>query len=107
MPKTRNPTPAWLKPSGASVLDSPVTKALRTIASLIGSAMPARSKSQQRYMAIVEHNAGAVRGPVPQMTHRQLHDFAATPTKGLPVHVKTAGHPHQNLGKYLHPKKAR
>lgn len=72
--------------------------------------MPAKSKSQQRYMAMVEHNPGAVRGPVPQMTHRQLHDFAATPTKNLPVHVPThvpVGHPHQNLGKYLHPKKAR
>jgi hypothetical protein len=47
-----------------------------------------------------------------------MHDFAVTPNKGLPSHVKPAsaakersetgssmGHPHRNLGKYLHAKK--
>lgn len=36
----RNPTPDWLKPENASVLDSPVTKALRTLAHLIGADDP-------------------------------------------------------------------
>ena len=69
--------------------------------------MPAKSKAQQRFMAIAEHNPGALRGPVPDMTTQQLHDYAATPRKGLPAKVSTSGHPHRNLGKYLHPKKAK
>jgi hypothetical protein len=87
--------------------------------------MPAKSKAQQRFMAMAEHNPTALYGPKPNMTHQQLHDFAATPTKGLPTHVKVskparelspehgkalalASHPHaQRLGKWLHPKKAR
>lgn len=36
----RNPTPDWLKPENASVLDSPVTKAIRTLAHLIGADDP-------------------------------------------------------------------
>ena len=39
------------------------------------------------------------------MTHQQLHDFASGPETGKPVHVAPLGHPHANLGKYLHPKK--
>jgi hypothetical protein len=50
--------------------------------------MPARSKAQQRYMAIAEHNPTALYGPKPNMTHQQFHDFAATPRTGLPQHVK-------------------
>ena len=53
--------------------------------------MPATSKAQQRYMAIAEHNPGALRGPKPKMTHQQLHDFAATPTKKLPLHADLKG----------------
>ena len=53
--------------------------------------MPAKSKAQQALMAIVEHapskvyakDAGALK-----MTHKQLHDFAATKTKGLPQKFK-------------------
>jgi hypothetical protein len=38
------------------------------------------------------------------MTHQQLHDFASGSERGKPQHV---GHPHKNLGAFLHPKKAR
>jgi hypothetical protein len=54
------------------------------------------------------------------MSHQQLHDFAATPRKGLPAHAATSRsnvvapapivraapaavpHPHRNLGAFLH-----
>jgi hypothetical protein len=49
--------------------------------------MPARSQAQQQAMAIAEHapeklykrNRGLLK-----MSHKDLHDFAATPRKGLP-----------------------
>jgi len=52
--------------------------------------VPAKSKAQRIVMAIAEHhpeelydrNKGAA-----DMTHEQLHDFAATPAKHLPTHV--------------------
>jgi hypothetical protein len=52
--------------------------------------MPAESKKQQIMMAIAEHspdklyarNKGAA-----DMTHQQLHDFAATPRKHLPTYA--------------------
>lgn len=52
--------------------------------------MPAKSKAQRIAMAIAEHhpeqlsekNAG-----LKEMSHQQLHEFAATPEKGLPEHV--------------------
>ena len=47
--------------------------------------MPAVSKKQQAYMAIAEHAPEKLRGKKPAMSHDQLHDFAATPTKGLPT----------------------
>lgn len=53
-----------------------------------GVAMPAKSQAQQRFMAICEHNPAHAIGKCPNMTHKQLHDFAATPRKGLPVRVK-------------------
>lgn len=40
MPRIQDPTPAWLKPENASVLDSPLTKALRILAGLIGADDP-------------------------------------------------------------------
>ncbi len=40
MPRIGDPTPAWLKPENASVLDSPMTKALRKLATLIGANDP-------------------------------------------------------------------
>jgi hypothetical protein len=49
--------------------------------------MPSVSKSQQQAMAIAEHAPGKLydrnRGLL-KMSHRQLHDFASTPTKELP-----------------------
>ncbi len=49
--------------------------------------MPAVSKAQQTAMAIAEHEPGKLydrnKGLL-QMSHSQLHDFAATPRKGLP-----------------------
>jgi hypothetical protein len=55
------------------------------------------------------------------MSLGQMHDFAVTKNAGLPSHVKankplsparekaetgsSMGHPHKNLGKYLHAKK--
>jgi hypothetical protein len=52
--------------------------------------MPSVSVAQRKLMGMAEHNPGAVssknRG-VLKMSHQQLHDFASTSTKGLPVHV--------------------
>ena len=68
--------------------------------------MPARSKAQRNLMAAAEHGATfpAAKKVRAGMTYEQMHDFAATPAKGLPAHVKGT-HPHKNLGGYLHPKK--
>lgn len=49
--------------------------------------MPAQSKAQQHLMAAAEHGADF---PMAEhvresMTHEQMHDFAATKTKGLPA----------------------
>lgn len=56
--------------------------------------MPAVSKSQQQAMAIAEHTPDklnpANRGLL-KMSHKQLHDFAATPRKGLPKHKAKKG----------------
>lgn len=51
--------------------------------------MPAVSKSQANLMAAAEHGA---KFPMAKklrksMTHQQLHDFAATKRKKLPMHV--------------------
>jgi hypothetical protein len=47
--------------------------------------------------------AQKVRG---SMSMSQLHDFAVGSMKGKLAHVaKASGHPHRNLGKYLHSKK--
>lgn len=54
--------------------------------------MPAASTAERRAMAIAEHhpeqlyarNRGLLR-----MSKSQLHDFAATPERGLPHHVGT------------------
>lgn len=53
--------------------------------------MPAESKAQRTAMAIAEHDPGALYGRnrgMLKMTHKQLHDFAATKEKGLPEKVK-------------------
>jgi len=49
--------------------------------------MPATSQKQQIAMAIAEHDPEklyARNKGMAQMSHQQLHDFAATPRKGLP-----------------------
>jgi hypothetical protein len=49
--------------------------------------MPAVSQAQQEAMAIAEHSPEKLRKKnrsLLKMTHQQLHDFAATPRKGLP-----------------------
>lgn len=53
--------------------------------------MPAVSQKQQVAMAIAEHAPSKLYSRnkgLASMSHQQLHDFAATPRKGLP---KTAG----------------
>ena len=56
--------------------------------------MPAVSKAQGNLMRAAEHGANF---PMPRkvrasMTHEQLHDFAKTPTKHKPDHVKHEKH---------------
>ena len=49
--------------------------------------MPAVSRKQQIAMAIAEHSPEklyARNQGLTKMSHQQLHDFAATPRKGLP-----------------------
>jgi hypothetical protein len=43
--------------------------------------MPAKSKAQQKFMAMVEH--GVIKGPK-GLSREEARDFARTPTKGLP-----------------------
>lgn len=55
--------------------------------------MPSESKAQRRFMAMVEHTpkselSGKAKKAKESMTHKQLHDFAATKEKHLPEHVK-------------------
>lgn len=61
----------------------------------LGAYMPANSKAQRELMAIAEHHPDQVnpknRG-VLQMSHDQLHDFAATPEKKLPQYAHTSRH---------------
>jgi hypothetical protein len=85
--------------------------------------MPSKSKAQANLMRAAEHGASF---PLAQkvrssMSLGQMHDFAVTPNKGLPSHVKATkpasaakersetgssmGHPHKNLGAYLHKSK--
>lgn len=49
--------------------------------------MPAKSQAQQRAMAIAEHDPGKLSSGnkgLLKMSHKQLHEFASTPRKGLP-----------------------
>jgi hypothetical protein len=82
--------------------------------------MPAVSKKQSNLFRAADHGATFpmavdVRAST---THAQRQDFTRTPQAGLPTRAPaptlaglskpTGGqHPHQNLGGYLHPKKAR
>lgn len=52
--------------------------------------MPSVSKKQRRFMAMVEHTpaselSGKARAAKSSMSHQQLHDFAATSEKHLPM----------------------
>ncbi len=52
--------------------------------------MPAESKAQRIATAIAEHHPEDLNPEnkgLAKMTHKQLHDFASTPEKGLPQHV--------------------
>jgi len=61
--------------------------------------MPAVSRAQQIAMAIAEHNPSKLNANnkgMLNMSHQQLHDFASTPTKGLPKRKGLS----EGLGKY-------
>lgn len=47
--------------------------------------MPAVSQKQQRFFAIAEHHPEKLRGAAPKMSKAKMHEFAATPRKGLPM----------------------
>jgi hypothetical protein len=50
--------------------------------------MPSVSRAQQQAMAIAEHQPSKLHAKnkgLLKMSHSQLHDFAATPRKGLPA----------------------
>ena len=49
--------------------------------------MPAPSKASQRLMAMCEHGVKLDACPK-HMTKAQMRDYARTPRKGLPEHVK-------------------
>jgi hypothetical protein len=52
--------------------------------------MPAVSQSQQQAMAIAEHDPSKLKKKnqgLLKMSGQQLHDFASTPTSGLPKKV--------------------
>jgi hypothetical protein len=49
--------------------------------------MPAVSEKQRRFMAIAEHSPGKLKGKMPDMTHKQLHDFASTKEDDLPEKI--------------------
>jgi hypothetical protein len=70
--------------------------------------MPAKSKAQANLMRAAEHGANFAMAKKVRssMSMSELHDFAVGSSKGKPAHVaKASGHPHRNLGKYLHSKK--
>jgi hypothetical protein len=56
--------------------------------------MPAVSQAQQRVMAIAEHAPGKLYSKnkgLTKMSKSQLHDFASTKRKGLPMTAKRKG----------------
>jgi len=56
--------------------------------------MPAKSKKQQMAMAIAEHEPGKLKGKnkgMLKMSQSQLHDFASTKRKGLPMKTGMKG----------------
>ena len=73
--------------------------------------MPSKSKAQQRLMAAAEHGADfpLARQIQESMSLAQMRDFSRGPMTGKPEHIKARmhGHPHKNLGTYLHKPKGR
>jgi len=64
--------------------------------------MPAKSKAQQRFMAMVleakrggKPASSAVAKATGSMTEKQARDFAATKRKGLPAHKATYAKEHR------------
>jgi hypothetical protein len=56
--------------------------------------MPAKSKAQAIVMRIAEHEPSKLykrNKGLAKMSKKSLHDFAITPTKGLPKKVKKKG----------------
>lgn len=53
--------------------------------------MPAKSKAQQRFFAIAEHQPSKLRGKKPKMSKGEMHTMASTPTKRLPMHADLKG----------------
>lgn len=52
--------------------------------------MPAKSVAQRRLMAIAEHHPSKLRGKMPQMSKKSMHDYASTKEGSLPSKVKPA-----------------
>lgn len=50
--------------------------------------MPAKSIAQRRFFGMLEHNPAMAKAKGINMTHQQMHDFAATKDKGLPKKVR-------------------
>ena len=73
--------------------------------------MPSVSKSQQRLMQAAEHGADfpAAQQIRESMSLAQMQDFSRGPMTGTPERVKAkrGGHPHANLGKFLHKAKGK
>ena len=47
--------------------------------------MPAKSKAQQRFFAMCQHDPKHARGKCPNLPKAKMREFSATPTKGLPT----------------------
>ena len=47
--------------------------------------MPAVSKAQRRFMAGCEHSPKHMKGKCPDMNVKELHKYASTKEKGLPL----------------------
>lgn len=50
--------------------------------------MPSVSKAQRRFMAMCEHDPKHVQGKCPNLSVKQMHDFASTKEKNLPARKK-------------------
>ena len=50
--------------------------------------MSSVSVKQRRFFAIAEHHPDALKGRMPKMSKGEMHKFASTSEKGLPMKVK-------------------